>query len=80
MPPNDVQFIKQVPLHPRVTLQRTLVAKVKKNKKGPPPIHPRERLKQKVANLKQQLKQKTADLDDNLKIIRVAPSHPRDRL
>ena len=80
VPPNDVQFIKQVPLHPRETLQRTLAAKVKKNKKGPPPIHPRERLKQKVANLKQQLKQKTADLDDKLKIIRVAPSHPRDRL
>ena len=51
-----------------------------KNKKVPPPIYPRERLKQKVAKLKQQLKQKTADLDDELKVIMVVPSNPRDSL
>ena len=56
VPPNDIQFIKQVLLHPRERLKRTLAIKVKKNKKVPPPIHPKERLKQKVAKLKQQLK------------------------
>ena len=65
VPPNHVQFIKQVPLHSRERLKRTLAAKIKKNKKVLPPIHPRERLKQKVAK------------DSSTSSI---PVHPTDRL
>ena len=31
VPPNDVQLLKQVPLHPRGRLKRTHAAKMKKN-------------------------------------------------
>ena len=61
--PPDIEFIKQVPLHPRERLKRNLAAKLKKVRA---PLHPRERLKQKVAKL-----------EDELKFIKVVPSHPR---
>ena len=62
----DVGFIKQVPLHLRERLKRNLAAKLKQVRA---PLHPWERLKQKVAKL-----------EDELKFIKVVPSHPRDRL
>ena len=79
LPSDDVQFIKQVPLHPRERLKRTIAARLK-NKKLPPLLHPREQLKQKAAKLEKQLKQTEAQLEDELKIIKVVPSLPRDRL
>ena len=62
----DVEFTKQVPLHPRERLKRNLAAKLKKVRA---PLHPRERLKQKVAKL-----------EDELKFIKVVLSCPKDRL
>ena len=56
---------------------KTIAARLR-NKKLPPPLHPRERLRQKVAALEKYLKQKTAELEDELKIIKVVPSYPRD--
>ena len=76
---DNVQFVKQVPVHPRERFKKAIAARLK-NKKLPSPLHPRERLKQKVAALETNLKQKTAELEDELKIIKVVPSHPRDRL
>ena len=71
--------MKQVPVHSRERSKKAIAARLK-NKKLHLPLHPREHLKQKVAALEKNLKQKTAELEDELKIIKVVPSHPRDRL
>ena len=71
--------MKQVPVHPRQRFKKAIAARLK-NKKLHLPLHLREHLKQKVAALEKNLKQKTAELEDELKIIKVVPSHPRDRL
>ena len=79
IPLDNVQFVKQVPAHPRERFKKAVAVRLK-NKKLPLPLYPRERLKQKVAALEKKLKQKTAELEDELKIIKVVPSHPRYRL
>ena len=62
--PPDVEYIKQVPLHPRERLKRNLAAKLKTARAA---LHLRERLKQKVAKL-----------EDEVKFRKVVPSNPRD--
>ena len=62
IPSDDVQSVKQVPVHPRERFKKSIAARLK-NKKLLPPLHPRERLKQKVAPLEKNLKQKTAELE-----------------
>ena len=70
IPSDNVQFVKQVPAHHREKFIKAIAARLK-NKKLPPPLHPRERLKQKVAALEKDLKQKTAELEDEPKLIKV---------
>ena len=88
--PSDVEFIKQVSLHPSKRLKRNFAAKLKKIRS---PLHPRERLKQKVAKLedklkfikvvrsnpRDRLKRRTKALEDELIFVKQIPSYPRDR-
>ena len=59
-------FIKQSPLHLKERLKRRFQQCIKKDKKPKEPD--------------KQLQKKVAELEDELKMIKVVPSHPRDRL
>ena len=77
---NDIEFVKQVPLHPRERLIRKRKAELnnyselsKKSKSDitfikQVPVHPRDRLK------------KLAAINEKVKFIKQVPVHPRDRL
>ena len=76
IPLDDVQFVKQVPVHPRERFKKAIAARLKNKKITSAPTP----LKQEVAALEKNLKQKAAKLEDKLRIIKVVPSHPRGRL